>query len=59
MYIEYNYRYPNRKVFTRMININDIITSTQFAAAIALIATAIIVVVLRPPAPKSKHRHSR
>lgn len=35
-----------------MINISGIITSTQFGAIIALIATAIIVFVLRPKSHK-------
>lgn len=35
-----------------MINIQDIITSTQFAAFIAIIATAVIVVVLKPKSHK-------
>jgi len=37
-----------------MINMLDIITSTQFAAVIALVATAIIVVGLRPKSHKQK-----
>ncbi len=35
-----------------MMNISQIITSIQFAAAIAIIATAVIVVVLRPKSHK-------
>ncbi len=38
-----------------MINVVQILTSIQFAAAIAIIATAVIVVALRPKSPKEKH----
>jgi hypothetical protein len=40
-----------------MINIGQILTSIQFATAIAIVATAVIVVVLRPKSHKSKSSH--
>ena len=40
-----------------MININDIITSTQITAVIALVATAVIVVGLRPKSDRPKQPH--
>lgn len=55
MYIEYNISYFSRAIFGKMINIHDIITSTQFAAVIALVATAVIAVALRPKSHKHKH----
>lgn len=39
-----------------MINITQILTSIQFAAAIAIVATAVIVVALRPKSHKGKHK---
>jgi len=57
MYIEYNSRYFSRAVSTKMINIHDIITSTQFAAVIALVATAVIAIALRPKSHKEKQSH--
>ncbi len=42
-----------------MINIHDILTSTQFAAVIALVATAVIAIVLRPKSHKEKHHPSK
>jgi hypothetical protein len=60
MYIEYNLSHSNRaeySLFRTMINITDIITSTQFAAVIALVATAVIVVVLRPKSQRQKQSH--
>lgn len=57
MYIKCNSRYTARAVFTRMINITEIINSTQIAAVIALVATAIIVVGLRPKSHKDKRSH--
>jgi len=41
-----------------MITIGQIFTSIQFAAAIAIIAPAVIVVVLRPKSHKEKHHLS-
>lgn len=38
-----------------MITIHQIISSTQFGAVIALVATAIIVIALRPRSHKHKH----
>jgi hypothetical protein len=40
-----------------MINITEIINSTQIAAVIALVATVIIVVGLRPKSHKDKRSH--
>jgi hypothetical protein len=42
-----------------MINIGQIFTSIQFAAAIAIVATAVIVVVLRPKSHKEKPHPSK
>lgn len=42
-----------------MINIGQIVTSIQFAAAIAIVATALIVVVLRPKSHNEKHHQSK
>ena len=40
-----------------MISIGQLLTSIQFAAAIAIIATAVIVFTLRPKSHKEKHSH--
>jgi hypothetical protein len=39
------------------LNINDIINSTQIAAAISLVATVLIILLLRPKSHKEKHAH--
>jgi hypothetical protein len=40
-----------------MINLGQLLTSIQFAAAIAIVATAVIIVALRPKSHKEKHSH--
>ena len=37
------------------LNVNDIINSTQIATAIALVATVLIILLLRPKSNKEKH----